>query len=55
MKSKRVSTARNNVKYTKRYANACKRAKVRYEHEFNAETNQLANPTGLPRMRQKLV
>jgi len=55
MKVKRTSTARNNVKYTKRYDNAGKRRKVRYEHEFNAKTNQLTNPTGLPTMRQKLV
>ena len=39
MKIKRQSTARNNVKYTKKYANKGKRQKAAYEHEINRETN----------------
>jgi hypothetical protein len=39
MKIKKLSTARNNVKYTKKYANKGTRQKVGYEHEINRETN----------------
>jgi len=36
---KRQSTARNNVKYTKKYANKGEKQKAAYEHEINRETN----------------
>jgi len=39
MKIKRQSMARNNVKYTKKYACQGKRKKAAYEHEVNRETN----------------
>jgi len=53
--AKRTTTARHNISYTKRYVNKGKRQKAGYEHKFNEETNLLANPTGLPRLRQRLV
>jgi len=46
------TTARHNVKYTKRYANLGRRKKVAHEHQVNRENNLLGNPTGLPKMKR---
>jgi len=52
IKNMKHTTARHNVKYTKRYANLGRRKKVAHEHQVNRENNLLGNPTGLPKMKR---